>query len=1322
MDGDAALGRLPFPLAYVWRDLERLAEVAGDSERDAVVGLYHLLDAVEVCAKFLAALAVAEAETGGVEFSVPERAWLGERPALGTWLAVLDYVDKEMAKGPGPAVVPRLHEVVAALGQAASALVVPPEVPAKDLRSLRNWVAHGGVPSAAVAAEILAAGRDALEVFMVAAAGVFAGVSLVHVDAEGAAAEVNFEAESSFHASALGGAEPGLYVGAGEHWLQIWPLVRHAQAGKGGHDVGRQLVTQVFVRLQAGVAEYATLDERSVAGWGRPEAVAYRRRFTDAAQTQAGFWAEAHEAAAALVGRHGELARVRAALGGGRGGGARRLWLSGPMGQGKSALAAKASVEAQGRGEVVIAHFFRSADPRCSLRAFVGLALETLDPESAVGDLKKDSARLRTLLTERAPLVVCDGLDELERATSTQEVEDLLALSRVGGTWLFGGRPNLDALANRAGLTPLFEDGLGPMGTMDLRALVVSQVPPAVRDAIVRHDTSNEEGELENPYVAALAERAEGLPLYVVLMLEWLASFRSVAEVKGHIVAALEDPRQVLPAGLDALYAQLVDGWGLGTLATVKTFLLCLLCAAAEPVDAQSIAALCFGDGGFLRAPTSEEERTADVALCDEVLSLFAPVLRLVNDADGRLGWRIFHDSFRGFLADPANEAVAPVFASARQSLARFGADPERSAHEPLRRHLYRHGITYLRAEGDQAQADALLSDFDYLYRRLECLKVQGVEGLLGDLEHSEDPLVTPWFSFVRSRAHFLRRQVTGWGPHQSLHQLAYDSAIPEITSSAKDWSDGHHRPALYRIAGAEPFGAGPIVLESHGGSVHGALELRDGRILSWSEDRTLRLWDPDTGAELGPPLEGHTDMVRAVLELRDGRILMCSLDHTLRLWDPDTGATLGPPLEGHTEGVRGAVWSCTMAGSCRGRWTTRSGSGTPTPARRSVRRSRATPTGWPARVGIARRPDHVVVAGPHASTVGPRLRRGARPPPQGPHRLGLRRASGLRDGRILSWSEDRTLRQWDPDTGVAIGPPLEGHTGWLTGATELRDGRILSCSLDATLRLWDPDTGAELGSPLEGHTSAVSGLVELRDGRILSWSHDHTLRLWDPDTGAELGPPLEGHTDLVSSALSCATAGSCRGRGTTRSGSGTPTLLGRGPATRVPHRSGARHLGAARRPDLVVVGGSHAPPLGSRHRRGARSATRGPHQQSIWRAGAARRPDSVVVLRPYAPPLGPRHRRGTGPAARGPHRSGARRTGAARRPNPVMLVGRHAPTMGPPHRCRGRFSLRGSHRLGIPRAGAARWPDPVVLGRQDAPAMGPRHRCGDRSFPEGPH
>jgi WD40 repeat protein len=61
-------------------------------------------------------------------------------------------------------------------------------------------------------------------------------------------------------------------------------------------------------------------------------------------------------------------------------------------------------------------------------------------------------------------------------------------------------------------------------------------------------------------------------------------------------------------------------------------------------------------------------------------------------------------------------------------------------------------------------------------------------------------------------------------------------------------------------------------------------------RIVSASNDKTLKLWDAQTGSELAT-LEGHTDWVTACAFSPDGRrIVSASMDHTLKLWDANTG------------------------------------------------------------------------------------------------------------------------------------------------------------------------------------------------------------------------------------------------------------------------------------------------------------------------------------------------------------------------------------------------------------------------------------------------
>ena len=93
-------------------------------------------------------------------------------------------------------------------------------------------------------------------------------------------------------------------------------------------------------------------------------------------------------------------------------------------------------------------------------------------------------------------------------------------------------------------------------------------------------------------------------------------------------------------------------------------------------------------------------------------------------------------------------------------------------------------------------------------------------------------------------------------------------------------------------------------ILLGHTAGVNGTLELRDGRLLSWSSDHTLLLWGAD-GDPLTTLLGGTLSVYRA-LELSDGRLLSWGHEDALRLWDSE-GEELAL-LEGHTWCVEGAL------------------------------------------------------------------------------------------------------------------------------------------------------------------------------------------------------------------------------------------------------------------------------------------------------------------------------------------------------------------------------------------------------------------------------
>jgi len=419
-------------------------------------------------------------------------------------------------------------------------------------------------------------------------------------------------------------------------------------------------------------------------------------------------------------------------------------------------------------------------------------------------------------------------------------------------------------------------------------------------------------------------------------------------------------------------------------------------------------------------------------------------------------------------------------------------------------------------------QAEALIQEaaprLDAAYRDPAILDAQirgrGFDAVMDDLRQTKQASSVPSLGaltrlLLLEEAH-LRQLPTGAGSGyviQQVRERAYHEGDEALQAACEEWlKDKLH---LRHIGTRYPVNKALIrTLVGLSGGVNGAIELRDGRLLSWSDDGTLRLWTEE--GEAIRVLEGHHAWVYGATELEDGRLLSWSLDGTLQLWTRDGDVIR--VLEGHREGVYGATeledgrllsWSHLWSNDMDLRLWTRDGKAL------SVLQGHAN---W-VNGGLELR-DGRLLSWSLDGTLRLWSRGGKTIDVLEGHSGTVSGAIELRDGRLLSWSEDRTLRLWTED-GEAI-DVLEGHRRGTNGAIELRDGRLLSWSEDRTLRLWTED--GEAIDVLEGHSGTVSGAIELRDGRLLSWSEDRTLRLWTED--GEAIDVLEGHSREVSGAI----------------------------------------------------------------------------------------------------------------------------------------------------------------------------------------------------------
>lgn len=155
--------------------------------------------------------------------------------------------------------------------------------------------------------------------------------------------------------------------------------------------------------------------------------------------------------------------------------------------------------------------------------------------------------------------------------------------------------------------------------------------------------------------------------------------------------------------------------------------------------------------------------------------------------------------------------------------------------------------------------------------------------------------------------------------PHKMRCQVCYLRPFPwlgrhkvlkspglsfEILSIVRQTSDASH---------ARPSVSPPqLIIRGHADSIYCAVFSVDGKqIVSGSKDRTIRIWDAQTGNPDLTLLEMHTVGVSSVAFSPNRRqIASSSKDATILVWHVLTGEVVAGPFKGHTDSISSVCFS----------------------------------------------------------------------------------------------------------------------------------------------------------------------------------------------------------------------------------------------------------------------------------------------------------------------------------------------------------------------------------------------------------------------------